>query len=276
MKLVGNATAAEVAAALSKDRGPKDYEYSAQNGCILFRPAGKKTSLCFPNFHHDPLPDRISSKMFSQQPVVDNRKTVRGNKKSSKSTTSQPSKPFTVAIFREPKSRVISAFLDGAHHEGMDVTAYEILRANLSQSPGQSNSSILNRLRTYASHPYMIGCYTKMLLGHECVSGVLADSLANGQVDQAILEKALGVLRQLSFVGIFEQYDATLRLFHRMANSGTEPHFIERVKARAQRQEASTQYIKQYFQAVDPYDDVIYAEAKRIFNLSLAAYAVPP
>ena len=74
----------------------------------------------------------------------------------------------------------------------------------------------------------MIGCVTKMLLGHTCYSDILSKQPFNSTALQMAKER----LRQFVFVGIIEEYDESIRLFHIVANTSTKPHWTEYKKHR--------------------------------------------
>jgi hypothetical protein len=193
-----------------------------------------------------------------------------------------PAFPFrqkqALVVLRHPKSRVFSALIDGVHREGMKYEDYDNLRTRMIndtrsrelfqyQYPGVRETVMIfvYSAFVYINDPMIIGCQTKMILGHHC-----ADSnfiLPTNPVNITLIEEAKKRLKQFYFVGNFEEYQKTIELFHQISSNGTTtPSVIELLPIRQSNQLLS-RILQYYFSNYsDPYDDAIYEEGKRIFN----------
>ena len=100
--------------------------------------------------------------------------------------------------------------------------------ATYSRAKIDRKQTTVKKALDYIYHPRMIGCVTKMLLGHTCYS----DILSNQPFNLTVLSIAKQRLRQFFFVGIFEEYEESIRLFHIVANTSTKPHWTEYKKHR--------------------------------------------
>ena len=129
---------------------------------------------------------------------------------------------FTMGLLmvRDPKSRVISAFLDGVHLEGLNSTYGKKLQKELQTIRLNNNISreenLLQRAQIYAYHSDLYGHQVKMLLGLP----VLDLSQPNPKHIEEIVQRAAHRLRKFYFVGLFEEYARSLKLFHALANVG--------------------------------------------------------
>ena len=176
-------------------------------------------------------------------------------------------------FFREPRSRVLSAFLDGKHTEGISAEEF-----NLAQ--WRNNSlSVGDQMKAFAAHPSLKGCQTKMLLGIPCSSST--------RLTSASTNEALRRLNGLFYVGLFERYGESVKRFHQAMRRNTSLHALElvpgrswlddlpydsatwtegqkevnttRIEARAAAQSALADYS-------DPWDDALYAAVVRLFD----------
>lgn len=105
----------------------------------------------------------------------------------------RPQERGVVAMFRRPTQRLISAFLDNYHAWGL---------------PGEERRAMKAASRTVASwarYPGVEGCMAKMLAGRDCASRIGAGER------QAVLRAALQALPSLTYVGIVERWDASVR-----------------------------------------------------------------
>jgi hypothetical protein len=177
-----------------------------------------------------------------------------------------------VAMIRNPKLRLISAFLDSMHREGLPKEENEKLLDAISKHPvNRTNTGENNLFLTaadYMNHKNMIGCYTKMLNGYDCYSSFLT---RDSPFNKTALSVAINRLRNFYFVGIFEEYEESIRLFHTMAKV-QNVHWSE---LRKQRSSHASDNIKQRLINItifeDPYDDILYEVAKEMFNASKAS-----
>ena len=112
------------------------------------------------------------------------------------------------------------------HHDGLGEDEHAKLVekwATYSRAKKDRKHTTVKKALDYIYHPRMIGCVTKMLLGHACAS----DIFKNQPFNMTALQIANQRLRQFVFVGIFEEYDESIRLFHIVANTSTKPHWTE-------------------------------------------------
>lgn len=218
---------------------------------------------------------------------------------------------FGVTIIRNPRTRLVSSFLDGGgHREGMSDEEYKKMtekwtsiktkprrlsnnsRTSKEDQQERKDYEILLRATDYIGHRNMIACYTKMLLGYECYSNYITRDMP---FNKALLDKAVGRLRLFFFVGIFEEYETSVRLYHAVTSSATAIPFLSASIASTEwpsspsvstrrphwtelRVQRATSASREVFNKVllltgpDPYDDVIYEEAWRLFNHTRAKY----
>ena len=207
---------------------------------------------------------------------------------------------FFVGMLRDPKSRLVSSFLDGMHHEGMPEAEFRAMqrRWSLQPNPNGKGMDLVNKVKhatEYANHPNMIGCYVKMLNGYMCSSSTIfphASALStNGTtlinddnllpipqynrslpLNQTAIDIALYRLRSFRFVGLFHHFNTSIRLLHRiMNNSSTLPSPVELFPQRTTNHNMSVLLMRD-IDFYDPYDTIIFAEAKKLFALQLLAH----
>ena len=237
----------------------EDYKGLVQSQCTLPEPFRRKGYSCVPDLGHFPFPTGEAAMDYI---------------KSKRQTTI-----IAVTILRNPASRIVSSFLDSAHFEGFSEDEHSRLMKKWSSYPtgvGRMKETILRKAADYIHHPHMIGCYTKMLLGYECLSGFLS---RDQPFNQTALDIALQRLRTFFFVGIFEDYEASLQLFHQVANASTVPHWTELTKSRvSSADQGILQYIVQNISShyIDPYDDQVYDLAQNLFEQSKQKYRTKP
>lgn len=126
-----------------------------------------------------------------------------------------------IIIVREPKSRLISSFLDGVHMEGFTnrSAAYELRglfhQMDLDKTLGHQEK-LLKQAQMYANQNVLHGHQVKMLLG-----GFNMDlSVRNETIMVQLVDRAVQRLREFFFVGVFEEYTRSLNLLHALANKG--------------------------------------------------------
>lgn len=126
-----------------------------------------------------------------------------------------------IMIVREPKSRLISAFLDGVHIESFPnrTDGHEMRRVFHEMDMNKSmnhNERLLLQAQQYADHYSQVGHQVKML-----VNGLTLNlSVKNETIMHELVKRAVLRMREFYFVGIFDQYARSLRLFHELANKG--------------------------------------------------------
>jgi hypothetical protein len=163
-----------------------------------------------------------------------------------------------VGLFREPNSRIISAFLDSKHHEGMPE---DIFKKGMENSIHSKNISLM--FSDYLSMRGMRGCQMKMLLGYYCSEDI--------DLNQEMILNATAILREMKFVGITERYNQSVIAFHHIMG-GTLPHPIEfqnyRVMNGQHHHETMLRKVISQIGYFDEYDTMIYQEAWRLFDLT--------
>ena len=178
---------------------------------------------------------------------------------------------IAVTIMRRPALRLISSFFDGGGHwNGFGEEQHAKLLKQWATYPQEETEEIkqttVRKALEYIYHPRMIGCVTKMLLGFQCYSDYLSKQ---SSFNVTALHTAKQRLQQFFFVGIFEHYEESIRLFHLIANVSTKPHWTELRKQRITKVDAKIRSIimKNVTQSfVDPYDDELYALATALFS----------
>lgn len=138
-----------------------------------------------------------------------------------------------------------------------------------------NSTQCLSSFYDYAKEVSHNGCYVKMLNGYRCFEDVV--------LTQKMVTKAIETMKQFLFVGIFEEYEPSLRvLIHKIQShqqlppSFARPHRVEVIKLRSAYNTCKpvlTQAFKkgQLFYH-DPYDSTVYEEAKKLFAEQRQAY----
>jgi hypothetical protein len=180
---------------------------------------------------------------------------------------------------------VLAAFFDGASHtEGLSEEAHARLAETWStyhkpKTKRGRREMVVRKACDYAMHPHVVGCYTKMLLGYPCHSSALT---RDQPFNATALAAAVARLRTFFIVGIFEEYEATVNLFHRLTGGRTTPHWTEWRGPRAQNNPppGSDLDLHQLVRAnvsalfTDPYDDEVYRVARELFAAAKKAKVV--
>ena len=119
----------------------------------------------------------------------------------------RPAEARVVAMFRRPAQRLVSAFLDNMHTWGMPRAHKNLLRAR-GHPPTAAE---------FARHPGVAGCMAKMLAGHDCGAVV--------ELGGSLVRRAVEVVRTgaVAFVGLTEEWDASVCLFHAVLGARTAP-----------------------------------------------------
>lgn len=118
------------------------------------------------------------------------------------------------AFFRQPEARIVSAWYDGRHANGLSTEQFKkLLRVAVQREPDFKcqigEDTYTNPLECFARYPGIGGCMTRMLTGETCADGVFESSgLEN-------LPQAIAVLDKLGFVGIMEEWNESICQFHK-------------------------------------------------------------
>lgn len=83
-----------------------------------------------------------------------------------------------------------------------------------------------------------------------------------------MISNAINKLNNFYFVGIFERYEESIEQFNKIIGSEVTVHPLERINFRAKKLSKFIHLIKdlQNKDYHDPYDELIYNEAIKIFN----------
>jgi len=126
-----------------------------------------------------------------------------------------------VTMLREPKARMISAFLYGVHIAGFEHNMsdfehmrkeMEVLKSNSNDSLSM-NASLLQRAQIYANRSYIYGYQLRMIIG----SLNFDLSKVNDYLHMPLVHKAISRLRDFFFVGIFEEYNKSIQVLHALS-----------------------------------------------------------
>ena len=143
----------------------------------------------------------------------------------------------TVTLFRNPYSRIVSAFLYGKGiHQIMFPLGFPDrakVKFKLRETIKASEFPIL----TYAQLPGIASCQTKMVLGMECGQPVEIDNYR-------IIEAQKRIRDEIAFVGLTEESDASARLFLAMFDP-PNPAMGRRKELTTQDKEALVATLKQ-------------------------------
>lgn len=155
-----------------------------------------------------------------------------------------------VAMFREPRARILSAYHDGRHAYGR--AAKDLGTA----SP-----------REFAAAAGLSGCATKMVLGYKCAESV----------DPALLDvdRAVARLRNFAFVGLTARWAESLALWHATLGGATLASELYDTHHGGRRHDVGV--LGAY---ADPLDDALYDAAVAIYKERIrarnATAPVPP
>jgi hypothetical protein len=152
----------------------------------------------------------------------------------------------TVAFFRSPRSRLQSAAA-GRHMKGFSSARYkDMLRKCYSNGTDA---------RCFAEYPGVKGCMARMLTGLPCAD----DGAAAGRPAHVDVARAVAMVKQLKFVGLTEEWNDAVCLFHAMFGGEVRQEEFKNFHPTPTRAKPST--------AVDDdLDEPVYAAAKERFR----------
>mmetsp|Transcript_1311 Transcript_1311/g.4457 ORF Transcript_1311/g.4457 Transcript_1311/m.4457 type:complete len:251 (+) Transcript_1311:74-826(+) len=117
---------------------------------------------------------------------------------------------LVVIVLREPRARLVSAYLDGLHTDGasdayrdtlLETTA-RVAATECQSTPKNRTCLELAKARFYLGQSRMKSCVVKTLQGRPCLS--------NDPVDEAIYAAAERRLEEFYFVGIHEKWEVSV------------------------------------------------------------------
>ena len=124
-----------------------------------------------------------------------------------------------VTILRKPLERLVSAFDDSLHSEGMSLALRSDLQGRFKQ-PYRNLTNVdeicSHNFGVWNSHSANHGCITKMLNGFHCHEHI--------DLTQNHLDTALGLIQKFLFVGIVEEYEASVNTFLKVVQNRTLTH----------------------------------------------------
>mmetsp|Transcript_50630 Transcript_50630/g.94133 ORF Transcript_50630/g.94133 Transcript_50630/m.94133 type:complete len:371 (+) Transcript_50630:270-1382(+) len=226
------------------------------------------------------------------------------------------SKGHVVAFFREPGQRLISAYWHAQHADGMPRSTWGLMREKISlvernmshwaekvahvpkaqlqrDTPLEILPEYRKAMQTYFYWRGVQGCMTKMVLGFRCADDVELTPLMHARAKYRIAH-------DFAFVGLTEEWDASICLFHQMLGGhAREIEFLNyragkmtRVKegkdkaspggsAKAAAEERRKKAEKMYDVSVlkglvDPWDSETYEAARGVFVGNIRKFSTCP
>lgn len=174
-------------------------------------------------------------------------------------------KGFAVALFREPRARLVSAFHHHLQTNGMEPAERDRLLASLSLISDERK-----RLAAYVAHPALANCMTKMVLGFACASSVEISP-------DMLIEARRRVRDDFAFVGLTHAWNESVCLFHRMWGGRTLAVEFENVRLggyRSTPSSADASYLREI--GYTDLDTELYAEVETLFYRRLRQYGCAP
>ncbi|CAK9031899.1 Uncharacterized protein SCF082_LOCUS19824 [Durusdinium trenchii] len=154
-----------------------------------------------------------------------------------------------VGLFRRPSQRLISAFYDNLHASGMSGDEF----SDLWQACGAKGE---NSAACYARYPGIAGCTARMLTGGSCAESAADRSLLSSfDGGKARLEEALKMVKEMTFLGLTEEWDLSVCLFHRMFGGSVSAAQLDELYDEAQ-----------LAGFIDEVDEEIYEAASKRFH----------
>jgi len=156
-----------------------------------------------------------------------------------------------VAMFREPFDRLVSGFNYNRHMDGKSGKEMKMIENAVKGKSRETQLEIYIRLGD------LLGCQTKMVVGHRCAT--------NYTLTQADLEKAKQRVDRMKFVGITNQWTRSICLFHRML--GGQIYDVE-----FQNQRAGHYNREEFHRVKDIFDDELFRHVNKLVNRRFVEY----
>lgn len=179
----------------------------------------------------------------------------------------------TVALFRKPRNRLVSAFLFGS---GMMIppghlhSPNETMQAEIFKYISNTTYPIM----TYARYLGIPSCQTKMVLGHNCGTEVTITG-------ELLAEAKRRVEHDFAFVGLTEESAASADLFYAMYGAGKpEPKVQPHTKMYRENTNHSKMTRTRLLEVLreqnwsDPPEQALYQHVRRIFYERCAKYNI--
>ena len=180
--------------------------------------------------------------------------------------------PHGVIVLRNPAQRLLSAYkFGGGHVEPVRKIAGGDLRG--------AQAWWANNFSRYLRYPYIVGCQSRVLLGFGCNDQVPLHHV-NGTHAALILE------RDFKFVGLTDENELSVQLYHRMFGTGWQqrpcPSETQLKPVRKTTKDMSDAEKSSYFTEYDMFagdidpDRELYATAVRLFRANLCRHHILP
>eukprot|EP00045_Choanoeca_perplexa_P013816 m.158373 g.158373 ORF g.158373 m.158373 type:complete len:300 (-) comp16467_c0_seq13:115-1014(-) len=165
----------------------------------------------------------------------------------------------TVMMVRDPRHRLLSA-LHTMNNPGVSETRKESLRN-------------VETIHEFVHFPGIAGCQVKMLTGSKCAE--------DSTVDEACINRAIANLKRAAFVGITDEWDSSICLFHAMFGGKQLPIEFHNVRPTNSSSGAEKfgAYSRDDISSIRPEDDPgdwrLYQAALALFRQRQREYGLP-
>lgn len=179
----------------------------------------------------------------------------------------------TVALFRKPRNRLVSAFLFG---NGMMIPPGHLYSQNetMQKEIFQYIANTSYPIMTYSSFVGIRSCQTKMVLGHNCGTEVHISG-------ELLVEAKRRVEHDFAFVGLTEEAAASAKLFYAMHGEGkSEPKvkpYTKMYRANLNHSKQTRSHLLEVLKEQnwsDPPEQALYQHVRRIFYERCAKYNI--
>eukprot|EP00427_Karlodinium_veneficum_P009476 CAMPEP_0169077238 /NCGR_PEP_ID=MMETSP1015-20121227/8771_1 /TAXON_ID=342587 /ORGANISM="Karlodinium micrum, Strain CCMP2283" /LENGTH=410 /DNA_ID=CAMNT_0009136747 /DNA_START=33 /DNA_END=1265 /DNA_ORIENTATION=+ len=153
-----------------------------------------------------------------------------------------------VGFFRLPRHRIASAFNEGMHASGFSHDMYK-----------QMTSECRGNVTCFANFPGIAGCATRMLTGQKCAN-------ESSVIWPERITQAIETVHSMAFVGLTEQWNESICLFHLMFGSRLHPAELKDYHPTHVAEESITKEHLELSAYVDEADEAVYAAAKARYN----------
>ena len=163
-----------------------------------------------------------------------------------------------VTILREPRSRLISSYGDAEHHEGMSVAYWKQLQRKQRYETDEEchhlnkTCAALVNARVYLNEPANHGCAVKTLNGIPCHK-------ENVSLTEAHLKLAKTRLKNFYFVGLQEEWDQSIFIFHYLRGTNVSAYELEKTRKNHNKD------LLEGLPFEDVFDTQLYETAQKIF-----------
>lgn len=154
----------------------------------------------------------------------------------------------TVTFFREPQERLLSAAVN-SHMSGFSPENFKAARA-------KCYTPVLDP-HCFVQYPGIRGCQARMLTGGMCAD----DNAAKGAPFPVNVQSALAVVQRLGFIGLTEEWNDSVCLFHKMFGGDVRQEEFKNFHL--------SNHVKPDVDVSDPVDGPVYQAAKARFHALL-------